>query len=1036
MVVVISRRYAERLLVNRFRRSSSVTVLNNPLCRTLLVATLACLTTRSPAADPPNFSTKARVAWTTSRVKGSPDPPSPYVTRVAFPDLTFDEPLDMNYAPGINRLLVVERFGRIFSVPLDRKTAKPDLILDANQVLGRTKPKTLSAYGFALHPQYPKVRYAYATIVTSNTEELPRGSRLSRFRVLPGEPPRCDPKSEQILFEWPSGGHNGGCLQFGPDGYLYIATGDSSGIADLYLTGQDLTNLSGAILRIDVDHPGEKLPYTVPRDNPFLSTKGARPEIWAYGLRQPWKMSFDTATGDLWTGNIGQDLWEMVFRIERGGNYGWSITEGTHPFEPERPRGPTAIIPPIIEHDHANFRSITGGFVYHGKKLAKLRGAYVYGDYDTGRIWQLRYDRKNQKLLSASELVDSSMRLVGFGQDSQGELYLLDHVSGRIHELVPNPNAGQKSNFPTTLSATGLFDSVKTLTPAAGLIPYDVIAPQWADGATKQRFLALPNDSKMEFETLTYPQPAPGSPPGWKFPNGTVIVETVFLETKAGHPESRRRIETRILHHERLSGDESNGDQYWQGYTYVWNDQQTDAQLLLAPQGRDKVFQITDPQAPGGVRQQTWHFPSRTECTVCHNMAAKYVLGVTTHQMNRDRNYGDQNLNQLDLLDKLGCFTKRLPAPTSSLPRLVDYRVKKNDLDRRARSYLHANCSHCHRKWGGGNARFQLLDTLDLSETGTLGVRPGQGTFGMAAGKVLAAGDPYRSVLFFRMSKLGAGRMPRIGSSVVDPVGTRLIHDWIASLPSASPEPNIARSRGETAVAMKALKSTASDAERAAQIDSLLKTTPGSIRLLHATTGSELDQATRSQVIRSATAHASATVRDLFERYLPEEKRVKRLGTTIKPAQILSLPGDIARGRDVFFKTDGVQCRNCHKIAGQGNEVGPDLSGVGKKFTRAQILESILQPSKKIEPKWLTYVVETVQGRVFTGLLVSKDDKQVVLKDAKDKLTRIAAEDVDVLAAQQKSLMPDLLVRDMTAQQVADLTAFLSSLKTPVPPKK
>ena len=221
-----------------------MTVLNNPLCRTLLVATLACLTTRSPAADPPNFSTKARVAWTTSRVKGSPDPPSPYVTRVAFPDLTFDEPLDMNYAPGINRLLVVERFGRIFSVPLDRKTAKPDLILDANQVLGRTKPKTLSAYGFALHPQYPKVRYAYATIVTSNTEELPRGSRLSRFRVLPGEPPRCDPKSEQILFEWPSGGHNGGCLQFGPDGYLYIATGDSSGIADLYLTGQDLTNLS------------------------------------------------------------------------------------------------------------------------------------------------------------------------------------------------------------------------------------------------------------------------------------------------------------------------------------------------------------------------------------------------------------------------------------------------------------------------------------------------------------------------------------------------------------------------------------------------------------------------------------------------------------------------------------------------------------------------------------------------------------------------------------------------------------------------
>ena len=139
----------------------------------------------------------------------------------------------------------------------------------------------------------------------------------------------------------------------------------------------------------------------------------------------------------------------------------------------------------------------------------------------------------------------------------------------------------------------------------------------------------------------------------------------------------------------------------------------------------------------------------------------------------------------------------------------------------------------------------------------------------------------------------------------------------------------------------------------------------------------------------------------------------------------------------MFFKADGVQCRNCHKINGQGKEIGPDLSGIGKKFNRAQILESILQPSKKIEPKWLTYVVETVKGRVHTGLLVKKDDKEVVLKDAKDKLTRIPADDVDVMAAQQKSLMPDLLVRDMTARQVADLTAFLATLKTPVAsPKK
>lgn len=1001
------------------------------ITRFVALVSLLFWTASLVAADRPDFNTLKRVPWTSSKVKGSPDPPSPYRVGLAFPKLKFDEPLDMNFSAGINRLLVVERYGRIFSVPMDRSVTKGDLVLDINEVLGRSKPKTASAYGFALHPQYPKVRYAFATIVTTNTEEIPKGSRVSRFRVLPGEPPVCDPKSEQILIEWPSGGHNGGCLQFGPDGYLYIATGDSSGIADLYLTGQDVTNLSGAILRIDVDHPGETLPYTVPPDNPLLETPRARPEIWAYGLRQPWKISFDTATGDLWTGNIGQDLWEMVFRVERGGNYGWSVTEGSHPFEPERPRGPGPIIAPIIEHDHANFRSITGGFVYHGQKLKPLVGAYIYGDYDTGRIWMLRYDRRAKKLTAASELVDSSLRLVGFGQDHQGELYLLDHVSGRIHELVPNPNAGRKSTFPRKLSETGLFTSVKDLAPAPGLIPYSVIAPQWTDGATKQRYLALPGDSQIEFETLLYPQPAPGAPPGWKFPDGTVIVETLFLEMEQGKPASRRRLETRIMHHERLSGDESNGDQYWQGYTYVWNDAQTEAVLLEDPRGRDRTFSIKDKSAPGGIRQQTWHFPSRTECTVCHNMAAKYVLGVQTLQFNHDFDYGSVNANQIATLQKLGGFSAPLQKRPAQLDRLVDYRDDAHDLSQRARSYLHANCSHCHRKWGGGNARFQLLATVELPDTGALNVRPGQGTFRMSQAKVLAPGDPYRSVLFFRMAKLGSGRMPRIGSRIVDTRGLQLIHDWISSLPAAPLDNSLAAARGQVAVQLRALTSRDLDARhRAGYIIGLLESTSGATRLLQEINSGSLPEATRRQVIQLASSHATASIRDLFEQFLPEEKRVKRLGTTVRPEQILALEGSIERGRQVFFKTDGVQCRNCHKINEQGKEIGPDLSGVGLKNNRAQILESMLQPSKKIEPKWLAYVVETVQGRVHTGLLIKKDDKEVVLKDAKDKLARIPASDVDVMAPQQKSLMPDLLVRDMTAQQVADLITFLVSLKT------
>src|SRR5439155_838240 len=196
-------------------------------------------------------------------------------------------------------------------------------------------------------------------------------------------------------------------------------------------------------------------------------------------------------------------------------------------------------------------------------------------------------------------------------------------------------------------------------------------------------------------------------------------------------------------------------------------------------------FTIRDPKAPGSKRQQTWHYPSRNECISCHNMAAKYVLGTQTFQINRDHDYGGVVANQLSTYEHIGLFTKPLPSPPEDMPRLVDYRDASKDINLRARSYLHANCSYCHRKWGGGNAEFQFLATLDLSDTGTLGVRPGQGTFNIPNAKILAAHDPYRSAMFYRMSTLGPGRMPRIGSNVIDEQGVKLIHDWIAQLPGA-----------------------------------------------------------------------------------------------------------------------------------------------------------------------------------------------------------------------------------------------------------
>jgi len=719
------------------------------------------------------FGIDHRVLWTTSRVKGTPDPSSPYRTEIAFPHLRFDEPLAFSVVPGTNRLAIAERGGKVFTFENNRNTKTKQLLVD----VGRT------VYGLAVHPNFTDNGYVYTSSVIDPAETSPEGSRISRFQVDRTQPERAaDSKTETVILKWPSGGHNGGCLRFGPDGYLYLATGDGSGIADEFLTGQDFSDLLGSILRIDVDHPSEGRAYGIPADNPFVNTPGARPEVYSFGHRQVWKYSFDPANGDMWGGEVGQDLWEMIYRIKKGGNHGWSVMEGSHPFRPTRKKGPGEFVPPIIEHNHDAFRSITGGYVYRSSRLKELHGAYIYGGYDTGRIWSLKYE--DGKVTQHQELADTQFRVVAFGQDPGGEVYAIDFVGGGLHRLVPAPPSdGKEKLFPRKLSQTGLFASTVDHTPAAGVIPYSVNAALYADNASKGRFIALPGDSKIEYDAMTYPQPAPGSTPGWRFPDGAVLVKTFFLEMETGNPKSLRRLETRLLHHERTPGnDDEYGAQVWRGYTYVWNDEQTDAELLQT-EGRNRTFAVRDKNAPGGMREQVWRFPSRAECTLCHTMAAKYVLGVNTLQMNRDHDYGGIIANQLETLDHIGLFTEPLPAHPATLPKLVDFQDKAADTDSRARSYLHANCSHCHRKWGGGNAEFQLLATLPLQQTGTVGVKPGHGAFELDQPHLLVPRHPERSMIHHRMTRLGTGRMPHRSSNVIDARAVDLIAEWLQQMP-------------------------------------------------------------------------------------------------------------------------------------------------------------------------------------------------------------------------------------------------------------
>jgi len=971
------------------------------------------------AGDPRGEGTEARPAWVASRLQGSPEAPPPYRTERVFERLQFDKPLDLVRIPGTDRLLVLENDGKLFAFQNDSEVERAELLID----LGR------AAFGIAAHPHFEDNGFVYVT--TISPEDPPeRGTHVSRLRVDRAAAWVCDVNEENVVFKWPTGGHNGGCLQFGPEGYLYIATGDGSGIADGNRTGQNLEDVRGAILRIDVDPSDGPEDYTIPSDNPFVALAGARREIWAYGLRQVWRMSFDRDTDELWAGNVGQDLWEQVYRIERGGNYGWSITEGSHPFRPERDRGPSPILPPLVEHDHTDARSLTGGFVYRGARLPELRGAYVYGDYDTGRIWSLRHDGK--LLLEHKLLAATSLRIVAFCEDTAGELYLVDHMGGGFHQLVPNDAAGAAAEFPRRLSETGLFDSVADLTPAPGVIPYSIHSPIWSDGAAKEFLLALPGAAKIEIDGITYPQPAPGAPAGWKFPNGTVLAETLFLDVLVDGEDlatsTRRRLETRILVHERLSGIEIVGDQYWKGYTYVWNDEQTDAVLLEEPGGLDRTLTVPDPESPAGIRDLLWHFPGRTECTVCHNMAAKYVLGVNTLQMNRDHDYGGQVANQLERLEHLEMFTAPLADRPQDLARLANYQDEEQELDVRARAYLHANCAYCHRKWGGGNAAFQFLATLPLNETGLVNTSPAHGTFGIREARVLAPGAPERSVFLYRIAKLGSGHMPKLGPTTVDFAGVQLLSAWIDSLPGETPEDTQAESTRRDLLA-QLHNDSLEGASHVGAVRSLLKTTAGALFLARAMGAGRVPNPLRSEITAQVVAQGPVEVRDVFEPFLPPEQRSRRLGSVVDAAGILELQGDVERGRAIFFEREGLACKGCHQIAQEGVDVGPNLSQIGAKYDRARLLESILEPSKEIDPRFATYVVQSQSGEIHVGLLVERTEATVVLKGAQGKVHSFPTSDVAAVLPQGRSLMPDLLLRDLTAAEVADLVAFLASLR-------
>lgn len=370
----------------------------------------------------------------------------PVVGELAFPKLEWAgrqeeedagrlrplRPLVLTHAgDGSNRIFAATQRGKIHVFPNDPEVEMTDVFLDLTEkVHDWQRDNEEGLLGLAFHPKYSENGQLF---VYYSSEEEPRTSIVSRFQVSSDDPNRADPESEFVVMKIPQpfANHNGGSIAFGPDGYLYIGLGDGGGRNDPLLTGQDLSTWMGSLLRIDVDQTEEGKRYGIPSDNPFVDREGALPEIYAYGFRNIWRLSFDRETGDLWVADVGQDRWEEINVVKAGGNYGWSLREGSFPFGNTVGNPVDPLLNPVWEYDHMVGKSITGGYVYRGPR-PELQGLYLYADYVSGKIWALGLDRETGKVDKNYGISDGGLPVLAFGEDEQGEVYyLLESASGQ-----------------------------------------------------------------------------------------------------------------------------------------------------------------------------------------------------------------------------------------------------------------------------------------------------------------------------------------------------------------------------------------------------------------------------------------------------------------------------------------------------------------------------------------------------------------------------------------------------------------------------
>ncbi|MBK7947706.1 MAG: PQQ-dependent sugar dehydrogenase [Deltaproteobacteria bacterium] len=678
----------------------------------------------------------------------------------AFPALSFGGLVDLHAAPdGTNRLFVVEQVGRIHVFENRNDVSLATGFLDIRSLV-QSGGQEQGLLGLAFDPGYATNRRFFVnyTATTGCTNPGAAGcTKIVRYEADPTDPNRALTNSATPILEFaqPFDNHNGGAIAFGPDGYLYVATGDGGDGGDPFRNAQNRASRLGKLLRLDVSPGATSL---APPTNPFVGVPNTDPLVYHYGLRNPWRISFDRVTGDLLIGDVGQGIREEVDRVRAGSpgglNFGWDYCEGTLDYRSGTTCSAIQSTPPVVEYQHFDQNGgevIVGGYVYRGDLYPELYGAYLYADPSSGNVWAWGgQDPANPQNPGnpGVKIAIAPPAISSFGEDQTGEIFAVSSVTGLIYRLVRNGSSGSGASFPATLSSTGLFSDVASLTPAPGLIEYDVMTPLWSDGATKRRWMALPGEGRVGFHARE----------AWEFPVGTVFVKHFELPKPGG---TTRRVETRVFLRQ---------VDRWIGMTYRWNTAGTDATRLDA--GLDEVIDL------GSGASQSWHYPSPTECLSCHTAASGRVLGVRTRNLEGTRSYAGGTQSQIEAWNcaKLFDFDIRERSRYDFSRAIGDASATRT---KRARSYIASNCEMCHQPGAPAPGGLDMRFTTAVGQWNVINVAPSEGNLGFPSAKRILPGNRFNSILWIRQSVTDPLVRMAKGTTIADAPAVNLIGSWI-----------------------------------------------------------------------------------------------------------------------------------------------------------------------------------------------------------------------------------------------------------------